>query len=90
VRPSTSRIIRVIYTKTQRPPRGRSSVDGLREPQRRIRKRSKAKLTDREVRAAIAHGRQTFVADASVAIAWVHDATLEVIAGGATVEVPAI
>jgi prevent-host-death family protein len=33
------------------------SVEGLRELQQRIRRRSKAKLTDREVRAAIEHGR---------------------------------
>jgi prevent-host-death family protein len=35
----------------------RRSVDGLRELQQRIRRRSKATLTDRDVRAAIAHGR---------------------------------
>jgi hypothetical protein len=33
-------------------------VNGLRELQRQIRHRSKAKLTDREVRAAIDHGRR--------------------------------
>ena len=35
----------------------RRSVNGLRELQRHIRRRSKAKLTDREVRAAIDQGR---------------------------------
>jgi prevent-host-death family protein len=35
----------------------RRSVEGLRELQRRIRQRSRAKLTDREVRAAIDAGR---------------------------------
>jgi len=36
----------------------RRSVQGLRDLQQRIRRRSRAKLTDREVRAAIAHGRR--------------------------------
>jgi len=35
----------------------RRSVEGLRELQKRIGQRSKARLTDREVRAAIAQGR---------------------------------
>ena len=35
----------------------RRSVDGLRDLQQRIRRRSKARLTAREVRAAIDHGR---------------------------------
>jgi prevent-host-death family protein len=35
----------------------RRSVEGLRALQQRIGRRSKAKLTDREVRAAIEHGR---------------------------------
>lgn len=35
----------------------RRSVEGLRELQQRIRRRSKARLTDHEVRAAIDHGR---------------------------------
>jgi len=35
----------------------RRSVDGLRELQQRIRRRSKARLTDREVRSAIEQGR---------------------------------
>jgi prevent-host-death family protein len=35
----------------------RRSVDGLRDLQQQIRRRSKARLTDREVRAAINHGR---------------------------------
>ncbi|HZR25611.1 MAG TPA: type II toxin-antitoxin system prevent-host-death family antitoxin [Vicinamibacterales bacterium] len=34
------------------------SVQGLRDLQQQIRRRSKAKLTDREVRAAIEHGRR--------------------------------
>lgn len=36
----------------------RRSVDGLRELQQQIRRRSKAKLTAREVRAAIEEGRR--------------------------------
>jgi prevent-host-death family protein len=36
----------------------RRSVQGLRDLQQRIRRRSRAKLTEREVRAAIAHGRR--------------------------------
>ena len=35
----------------------RRSVEGLRELQQRIRRRSKARLTDRDVRAAIDQGR---------------------------------
>jgi prevent-host-death family protein len=35
----------------------RRSVDGLRDLQQRIRRRSKARLTDRQVRAAIDDGR---------------------------------
>lgn len=35
----------------------RRSVAGLRDLQQRIRRRSKARLTDRDVRAAIEHGR---------------------------------
>jgi prevent-host-death family protein len=35
----------------------RRSVEGLRALQQRIRQRSKGKLTDREARAAIDHGR---------------------------------
>ena len=35
----------------------RATVDGLRELQRQIRQRSKAKLSDREVRSAIDEGR---------------------------------
>lgn len=35
----------------------RRSVQGLRDLQQLIRRRSKARLTDREVRAAIDHGR---------------------------------
>ena len=36
----------------------RRSVQGLRDLQQQIRRRSRAKLTEREVRAAIAHGRR--------------------------------
>jgi prevent-host-death family protein len=36
----------------------RRSVQGLRDLQQRIRRRSKAKLSDREVRSAIEQGRQ--------------------------------
>jgi prevent-host-death family protein len=36
----------------------RRSVEGLRDLQQRIRRRSKARLTDREVRAAIDEGRR--------------------------------
>ncbi len=35
----------------------RRSVEGLRELQQRIRRRSRTRLSGREVRAAIAHGR---------------------------------
>lgn len=35
----------------------RRSVEGLRALQQRIRRRSKARVTDRDVRAAIDHGR---------------------------------
>jgi prevent-host-death family protein len=35
----------------------RRSVDGLRELQQRIRRRTRARLSNREVRAAIEHGR---------------------------------
>jgi prevent-host-death family protein len=35
----------------------RRSVEGLRDLQRTIRRRSRARLTDRDVRAAIEHGR---------------------------------
>ncbi len=35
----------------------RRSVEGLRELQQRIRRRSRARLSDRDVRAAIDHGR---------------------------------
>lgn len=36
----------------------RRSVDGLRALQQRIQRRSRARLTDRDVRAAIEHGRR--------------------------------
>jgi hypothetical protein len=51
----------------------RRSVDSLRDPQQRVRRRSSAKLTEREMRAAIEHrdGDPAFVADASVAVSWV-------------------
>jgi prevent-host-death family protein len=35
----------------------RRSIEGLRDLQQRIRRRTKARLTDREVRAALDHGR---------------------------------
>ena len=78
----------------------RRAVSGLRDLQDRIRRRSRAKLSLREVRSAIEGSALTraFVADASVAIGWVHpaqatpqtDSMLEAIADGATVEVPAL
>lgn len=50
-------VARLIPEGAQRHDEVRRSVEGLRELQRRIRRRSKATLTDREVRAAIDHGR---------------------------------
>jgi prevent-host-death family protein len=50
-------VARLVPEGVQRLDDVRRSVEGLRELQQRIRRRSKAKLTDREVRAAIEHGR---------------------------------
>jgi prevent-host-death family protein len=51
-------VARLIPEGAQRVDEVRRSVDGLRELQQRIRRRSKARLSDREVRTAIEHGRQ--------------------------------
>ena len=50
-------VARLVPEGTQRHDEVRRSVEGLRELQDRIRRRSKATLTDREARAAIDHGR---------------------------------
>lgn len=50
-------VARLIPEGAQRLDEVRRSVDGLRDLQQRIRRRSKATLTDREARAAIDHGR---------------------------------
>lgn len=50
-------VARLIPEGAQRHDEVRRSVEGLRELQQRIRRRSKARLTDREVRAAIDRGR---------------------------------
>jgi prevent-host-death family protein len=50
-------VARLIPEGAQRPDEVRRSVEGLRDLQEKIRRRSKAGLTDREVRAAIEHGR---------------------------------
>jgi prevent-host-death family protein len=50
-------VARLVPEGTQRFDEVRRSVEGLRELQQRIRQRSRAKLTDREVRAAIDDGR---------------------------------
>ena len=50
-------VARLIPEGAQRHDEVRRSVEGLRELQQRIRRRSKATLTDREARAAIDHGR---------------------------------
>ena len=50
-------VARLVPEGAQRVDDVRRSVEGLRDLQRRIRRRSKALLTDREVRAAIDHGR---------------------------------
>ncbi|MGE0462551.1 MAG: type II toxin-antitoxin system Phd/YefM family antitoxin [Vicinamibacterales bacterium] len=50
-------VARLIPEGAQRSDEVRRSVDGLRDLRQRIRRRSKARLTDREVRAAIEHGR---------------------------------
>jgi prevent-host-death family protein len=50
-------VARLVPEGTPRQDEVRRSVEGLRDLQARIRKRSKATLTDREVRAAIERGR---------------------------------
>lgn len=50
-------VARLVPEGTQRLDEVRRSVEGLRDLQQRIRRRSKVKLTDREVRAAIDRGR---------------------------------
>ena len=50
-------VARLIPEGAQRPDEVRRSVEGLRELQQRIRRQSKAKLTNREARAAIELGR---------------------------------
>ena len=50
-------VARLIPEGSQRDDEVRRSVEGLRDLQQRIRRRSKASLTDREVRAAIDQGR---------------------------------
>jgi prevent-host-death family protein len=51
-------VARLIPEGAQRLDDVRAAVAGLRELQERIRKRSRAKLTDREVRSAIEEGRR--------------------------------
>ncbi len=50
-------VARLVPEGTQRLDEVRRAVAGLRELQQRIRRRSKAKLSDREVRSAIEEGR---------------------------------
>jgi prevent-host-death family protein len=50
-------VARLVPEGAQRLDEVRRSVAGLRDLQQRIRRRSKVRLTDREVRAAIEHGR---------------------------------
>jgi prevent-host-death family protein len=50
-------VARLIPEGVERPDEVRRSVEGLRDLQQRIRRRSRARLTDREARAAIEHGR---------------------------------
>lgn len=50
-------VARLVPEGAQRHDEVRRSVDGLRDLQQRIRRRSKARLTAREVRAAIDHDR---------------------------------
>jgi prevent-host-death family protein len=50
-------VARLVPEGVQRLDEVRKAVAGLRELQQRIRRRSKAKLTDREVRSAIDDGR---------------------------------
>ena len=68
-------VARLVPEGAQRLDEVRRSVAGLRDLQQRIRRRSKARLTDRES----ARGDRTrpamtrdFIADASVAVGWVH------------------
>lgn len=51
-------VARLVPEGTPRRDEVRRSVEGLRDLQQRIRRRSKATLSDRDVRAAIDHGRQ--------------------------------
>lgn len=51
-------VARLVPEGTPRRDEVRRSVEGLRDLQQRIRRRSKAALSDRDVRAAIDHGRQ--------------------------------
>ncbi len=50
-------VARLVPEGAQRVDEARRAVAGLRELQERIRRRSKAKLSDREIRAAIDEGR---------------------------------
>jgi prevent-host-death family protein len=50
-------VARLVPEGAQRSEEVRRSVAGLRELRQRIRRRSKATLTDRQVRSAIEHGR---------------------------------
>jgi prevent-host-death family protein len=50
-------VARLVPEGAQRVDEVRRSVEGLRDLQQRIRRRSKAKLTDQDVRAAIDRGR---------------------------------
>jgi prevent-host-death family protein len=50
-------VARLVQEGARRYDKVRRSVEGLRELQQRIRRRSKARPTSREVRAAIDHGR---------------------------------
>jgi prevent-host-death family protein len=50
-------VARLVPEGTQRLDEVRAAVKGLRELQQQIRRRSKAKLSDREVRSAIEEGR---------------------------------
>jgi prevent-host-death family protein len=50
-------VARLVPEGTPRHDEVRRSVEGLRDLQRTIRRRSRARLTDRDARAAIEHGR---------------------------------
>ena len=50
-------VARLVPEGAQRVDDVRRAVEGLRELQRRIQRRSKAKLSDREARSAVVHGR---------------------------------